>query len=297
MKNLLCIIAIVMTLVLAAVPARAATKVFLLAGQSNMVGLGKVSELTAPYNQSQPGVNFWNSVTNQWVALQGGLPVDEGSTDHSLYFGPEVSFGYAMHNAFPADSIYLIKYAASGSGLADNTAVPAGTWKPSQTTSNPVRLYSSFKSVVTTAMATITSEPPTIAGMLWMQGESDSFFHPDAVAYRNNLAELVSAVRNDFNSPNMKWVSGEIMGGFGTAQDTALVNNGLLTVGDLVGNATAFYTDDLRKWPEGYHYNAQGQIDLGIRFANAFHAPEPTTSIVLITGILSLLVYVWRKRR
>ena len=72
MKSISCSLVLVISFVWAAVPATAATKVFLLAGQSNMDGRGSVSELIPPYNAVQPAVKFWNS-TSGWTSLQPGF--------------------------------------------------------------------------------------------------------------------------------------------------------------------------------------------------------------------------------
>ncbi len=114
---------------MAAVPAAAATKVFLLAGQSNMGGCGVSAELVGPlamYSGSQPAVNFWNSGGNQWAPLSSTFG---GNT----YFGPEVSFGYQMHAAFPNDDIYLVKWSYGGTSLFSDWQTvrdPAGVVLP-----------------------------------------------------------------------------------------------------------------------------------------------------------------------
>ncbi len=74
------------------VAAQGTTRVFLLGGQSNMVGQGATAELTPPLSQPQTDVNFWSG---GWVPLQ---PIYGRS---STQFGPEVSFGRAIKDAFP----------------------------------------------------------------------------------------------------------------------------------------------------------------------------------------------------
>ncbi len=46
-------------LAFATAPARAAVKVCLLAGQSNMLGVGTAAEMPAPYNAPQTNVKYW----------------------------------------------------------------------------------------------------------------------------------------------------------------------------------------------------------------------------------------------
>jgi hypothetical protein len=66
-------------------------------------------------------------------------------------------------------------------------------------------------------------------------------------------------------------------------------------IGTQVSNASCINTDDL---PWG-HYGTQGQIDLGIRFANESPgppAPEPSTLATLAMGLVCLLGYIRRQR-
>lgn len=96
-----CMAASVIAFLLTDTLATAATKVYLLAGQSNMMGEGSfTNELPAPYNAPQPDVKFWNN--NQWIALRGGFGISPSQ------FGPEVGFGYEIHNLCPKDDIYLV---------------------------------------------------------------------------------------------------------------------------------------------------------------------------------------------
>ncbi len=75
-------------------------KVFLLGGQSNMVGSGKPQELSGVHAEPQSDVKFWSG--SAWVDLAPGA----GN------FGPEIGFGRAMKDALPKEEIYLVKYAA-----------------------------------------------------------------------------------------------------------------------------------------------------------------------------------------
>jgi hypothetical protein len=274
MKTTISIHVAVMLVVLAAQPAPAVTKVFLLAGQSNMAGTGANAELNGPlekYSALHPSVKFWKSSDKNWISLQPGLGAS------SSQFGPELSFGYAIHEAFPNDNIYLVKYAASGSMLADNPDNPAsssGTWKPGATATNPIRCYLDFKLTADAALAKLAAagEKPVIAGMLWMQGESDTYLHADSAAYQTNLANLIAAVRKDFRTPRMELILGRITPFYGAHTENELVRAAQTKTATVVANTVWFNTDDLKRTSgeNGGHYNTQGQIDLGLRFANEF---------------------------
>lgn len=272
MKRTIHLFALIFGLVLAGMPATAANKVFLLGGQSNMVGVGVTSELVGPlakYSGPQTGVYFWIGGTTGWAPLQAGQ-----STPGR--FGPEMAFGYAMHNAFPRDTIYLVKYAVSGSMLADNPANPAhesGTWAPNASRI-PTQLYPAFKATVDAALANLTGKNPVIAGMLWMQGESDAYLTADAAAYKDNLTRLIKTVRTAFNAPNMMFVIAQITTAYGSPSDNALVQAAQAAIPGKIAHAAWFPTHDLQRLPNDGHYATQGQIDLGLRFAKPFKKPS-----------------------
>jgi hypothetical protein len=96
---------------------------------------------------------------------------------------------------------------------------------------------------------------------------------PDhAKAYRQNLKDFIAKVRSDFNAPEMKFVAGRITTMsklWATAENIELVRKAQEEVSKIDGNASWIDTDDL-KWAYYGHYGTQGQIDLGIRFANEF---------------------------
>jgi hypothetical protein len=284
MKHAICTIAITISLALASRPATAATKVFLLAGQSNMGGNGVVAELPPLYSSPQPAVKFWNNNSTDWVALQGGF----GNSPAS--FGPEVTFGYTLHNLFPNDDIYLVKYGITSTSLAIN-------WNPDGTGT----AYETFKTTAKAAIQNLVddSKSPIIAGMIWMQGEEDTYGEATATAYHANLKNFITAVRGDFATPEMEFVIGRILSSTGPAAYNALVQNAQMTVCDdpEVGHASWINTDDLQIGNIG-HYGTQGQIDLGVRFANQFvQTPEPSSYVLVGTAVLALAGYCVRRRK
>ncbi len=168
MKAVICIVVISINFALSTLHALAATKVFLLAGQSNMGGAAgpayNDAPLPSPYNATQTAVKILgrsdNQVWNTWQDLKIGF----GQVPNS--FGPEVTFGYKMDNTiFPNDDIYLVKYGVGGTKLSGaynewNTTINGGAGGA---------LYQGFKSTVDAAMANLTAagKSPTIAGLVW----------------------------------------------------------------------------------------------------------------------------------
>jgi hypothetical protein len=332
-------LAIVVFFAAAVAPAYAATKVFLLAGQSNMAGVGGYSgymtpgaedpwtlypygqgpdaACPSPYNTPNSSVKFWNyapnatstnfdtnvnsvevlpGVGNGWVSLQQGYgalkSVPGNLTNYGPQFGPELSFGRRLKELYPNDEIYLVKYALSSTALGDRWSSSGGD------------CYNTLKTRINAAMANLTAagKNPAIAGMIWMQGEDDSTIPAYASAYATNLKNLVTSVRTTYNVPSMKFVAGRItyMGqlwGSPQPQLCDLVRNAQWNNPFNISNYSCVNTDDLQ-WAYYGHYGTQGQIDLGIRFANQFApVPEPSTLILIAVGAVGMLGYIVRKKQ
>lgn len=269
-------------------PATAATRVFLLAGQSNMGGVGHGRELAGTsldkYYAPQPDVKMWSAASNNWSALSSQF---EGSD----CFGPEVSFGYQMHAAFPKDDIYLVKWSYGGTSLYSD-------WKPEN---NAGWCYREFKSTALAAIRNLTdaNRAPIIAGMLWMQGEHDTTDATFAAAYQTNLVNFITAVRNDFHTPDMPFVLGRIIQGYGTTENNSTVRTAQTTAPTLIANTAWVNTDDLQISPEiPLHFGTQGQIDLGIRFAAKLTpTPEPSMGMLLLAGAVAGAFRMWRRHK
>ncbi|MCX7426140.1 MAG: dockerin type I domain-containing protein [Planctomycetia bacterium] len=229
-------------------------KLFVLAGQSNMVGqYAYAAELPAELQGEQADVVVYNRGT--WSTLHPGIGAASAAE-----FGPEVTFGRAMADAMSGHSVVLIKYAVGATTLAED-------WNPN----TPGPLYTGLVDAVNEAVAELSSEHDVeIAGMAWMQGESDAFDLGKSEAYEANLRDFIQSLRDDWAEPDLPFVIGEI------ASDPVwthydVVQQAEAAVAASTSNVTAFSTDDLPT--TNHHYNTQGQILLGRRFADAMMTP------------------------
>jgi hypothetical protein len=223
-------------------------KVYLLAGQSNMVGFGENNALPTELKQPQTDVQIFHG--GGWGYLRPGLGKDGNS------FGPEITFGRDMADALPHDRIALIKVAWGGTNLMQQ-------WRPPLAGGQVGPLYTDFMNIVTGALASLGSDYE-IAGMAWMQGESDSNPLEWAEAYEQNLTFFIQSIRLDLNVPNMPFVIGQI-----TDSSTwiygAIVMQAQYNVSETVPNTAMVYTSDLPH--DGVHYYTAGVMTLGSRFA------------------------------
>jgi hypothetical protein len=233
--------------------------VFIMAGQSNMVGLGKNAELTAAQAAPVPNVTIYynasihpNTNTLKWMPLGPGFGA---SNDH---FGPELGFGQKLHALYPNRQIAIIKVAEGGTGLSDRWAAGVGD------------LYQLLINEVTAQLAVLAQTGrPQLAGFLWMQGENDASQQSTADAYQGHLAEFIWAVRQNLGVAILPFTAGLISPAGGwpfvdiVRTATALVAQGIGQVDVVETNDLPTHADDR------YHYTTASNLMLGQRFADA----------------------------
>jgi hypothetical protein len=219
-------------------------KVFVCAGQSNMVGRrSKVAELPDELKGEQEDALFFNGRT--WVSLKPGVTESRG-------FGPEISFAKRMSERL-GEPVGVIKHSRGGSNLAVD-------WAPGRERG----LYAGLLRKVRNARRTRKIE---IVGMIWMQGGRDAKFEEMAKAYAGNLPKFIAAVRTDYESPDMIFISGR-----------SSLPKRQFPWADLVRKAQQeckavryawIDCDTVEKGPDNLHYNTAGYLDVGYRFAEA----------------------------
>jgi hypothetical protein len=255
-------------------------KVFILAGQSNAMGqYASKSSLPTALQGAQEDVILRADGT--WTTLQPGR-----NTATTNDFGPEITFGRAMADAWKGENIAIIKVGYGATTLA-------GDWNPD----NPGPRYTDLLNAVNTAMAELSvGYDAEIAGMLWMQGESDAFTLANAQAYEANLRNFIQSVRDDLGTENLPFVIGQISDAAAwTYGDT--VQLAQWNVGQTMPFTTTILTNDLSLISN--HYDAAGQMELGYRFAAGMLTliPEPSTACLFGLGGLVLACRARRGRR
>jgi Carbohydrate esterase, sialic acid-specific acetylesterase len=250
-------------------------EVFILAGQSNMDGRAKVGELTgllATWAGPQKDVEICYSDSSRrgkalssegWVALQPGFSVAPGSKLEALpgkTFGPEMSFGRTVADAWKEKHIALLKFAEGGTSLHKDWGV-----------GEKGKLYDQMMTFVGASLERMTKAGDTfeVRGFAWHQGESDSELTEGE--YAGLLTELITHVRGDVakyrgeRTEVLPVVVGEVFDNHKRGTILAAQADVCVKVpGCGLASAKGLSTFD-----GGTHFDAPSQIELGKRIGAA----------------------------
>ena len=270
-------------------------KVYFLGGQSNMDGYGYVTELPESLRQPVHGVMIFHGnpapdggeVDGRgiWAELQPGHGVgfsSDGTTNaYSERFGVELTFARRLEELDPGAHIALIKYSRGGTSIDAAAAGGAGSWDETYHDHTGINQYDHFLATLRNAAAVDdidgdgTPDLLVPAGIVWMQGESDGA-HTEAIArrYEANLANLMKLIRAALRVDDLPVVIGRISDS-GQDDDGKVWNYGdIIRAAEAAfvekdGHAALVATTDAYQYSDPWHYDSQGYIDLGRRFAEA----------------------------
>lgn len=276
------ILAIVVLLGVAdAAMAAAVTKLYIVAGQSNAMGQASLnSELSTSLQTPLASVpTYYNGA---WQSLQPGMGVTTAN------FGPELAFGHDLAAAFPGQRIGLVKYAVGATSIAED-------WKAGATAAASGPQYIGLLQTIGNAIASLGSgASPEIAGVAWMQGESDAI-EGFGGQYETNLTKFITQLRVDLAAPRLKFSIAQILPCW---SNSAVVRQAQANVAMHMSNVEVFDTNDLTTGVFG-HYDTAGELALGSRFATTM-TPEPSSFALLLLGAGTLgagTLGVWAEKR
>ncbi len=184
--------------------------VFLLAGQSNMEGVGRV-ELLSEAALAVPHVHLFHSSAlgtpkdaHKWLPLRpaGWKGAASGG------FGVEMSLGAALSRARPGRQTYFIKHAVGGTALFDD-------WSP-----NGGAEFRTFERLVENALSDLESQGlrPVVRGVFWQQGEADAKTAQMSQVYGRRLENFIVRVRArlaahapDCSAADVRFVVGQVI--------------------------------------------------------------------------------------
>jgi hypothetical protein len=223
-------------------------KVFILSGQSNMVGGGSAREVPAEMAAEDPNVLLWSR--GEWTPLKPAGRV-----------GPEISFGKEMAKAWPGRKIGIVKFAVGGTSVTQ--------WDPDKKGSGKrAALYARLMGYVKAAKEK-TPGGVEFVGLIWMQGERDSRDEKLAKAYTANLKKFVDRVRADTGAADLPFVLGRIRTP-DSYKFRDVVRKAQTEVAGNIPNSAWADADGLEMKGDNLHYNTAGQIGLGQRFAKVY---------------------------
>ena len=246
-------------------------KVFLFAGQSNMVGADAHPERIDDFplfkgaGAPQPEVRYWTLQDGEsgWEALR---PLNS--------FGPELTFARLVkkHDDSP---LAIIKSAIGGTTAAYD-------WNPDAPESGQ-KLYPRTLQLIREALAALDKQGIRyqFEAVVWHQGENDMLDRKVNIAYAANLRAIIQRLRSDLQLPKLKWFLGDVSekGIWGMdnranlavlrqQQDQLLASDPLLRW--VPTSHLAF--DVMGSGQPHYHFGTQGQLQLGEAFGATYLA-------------------------
>ena len=202
--------------------------VFILSGQSNMVGAGEVSyqlsrnvgkgslecltknPVTAPhYRHLRNDDGSWKQRDDVQICFldrRGSLQPGYGSTQNKI--GPELGFGCCIGDAFD-EPVLLIKIAWGGKRLAEDFRPPSLEGK---TGLYYTKLLEHIKNVLRQAdqlFPQLTGRTFLLEGFGWHQGWNDRINQSFNDAYEHNMIQFIKDVRRDLKEPVLPFVIAE----------------------------------------------------------------------------------------
>ena len=173
----------------AELPPKEKFHLFLLAGQSNMAGRGKI----APEDKVPHPRVLMLDRSGKWVPAVDPVHFDKPFAG----VGPGRRFAILLAESDPSITVGLIPAACGGSPLS--TWTPGGFWK--QTESHP---YDDALARTRKAM-----ESGTLKAILWHQGEADCG-NTLSRTYQQRLTELFRRFRSEFGNPQLPILVGQL---------------------------------------------------------------------------------------
>ena len=223
---------------------------FLMIGQSNMAGRGKLDVVPFIENKSCYMIRMgrWQQMTE---------PINP---DRSCYQGTFRS-GISLAASFADDlankygwQVGLIPCADGGTKISQ--------WMPGEI------LYD--HAVMMTKLAMRTSK---LSGIIWHQGESDCLEESDFEAHKACFLEMARSLRRDLGAEDLPFIIGELSdqttwGNIGTKAD--YMNARYREAAEELGNAAVVSADGLVLGKDGLHFDSPSLREFGSRYAKAY---------------------------
>lgn len=223
-------------------PAKEHFYIYILMGQSNMVGR---DTRTLAQQVDNPHILALNG-QEKWVIAHE--PMHSGGSG----IGPGIPFATEMLKADPNITIGLVPCAVGGTGLK--------RW---------VKGADLYEKAV--ARAKVAGEVGILKGVLWHQGESDTVHRKDAETYEKRLARMFVDLRKDLDQPHLPIVVGQL-GEFLSEKKypyVDIVRAAIRHMPEVVDNVGYADSAGLGDRGDKLHFSAEAQQVFGARYAKA----------------------------
>jgi alpha-galactosidase len=268
-------------------------KVFIVAGQSNMVGQGTVTPTQAHidknggmgtleylvndpsqapvYDHLVTGSGDWAEREDVWIVdLNKSGPLSVGYGKDENHIGPEMQFGHVIGNYYD-NQVLIIKTSWGGKSLYADFRPPSsgGTVGPYYTMMID-RVYEVLNNIGQ-YMPGYDGQGYEIAGFGWHQGWNDRIDDAANAEYQSNCVNLINDLRDEFQVPDMPFVLATTgMSGWDETHPRALSlmeaqlavpDDNRLNKGNVMAVETRdFWRDaDVSPADQGYHWNRNAE--------------------------------------
>ncbi|MDG2030836.1 MAG: sialate O-acetylesterase [Phycisphaerales bacterium] len=211
-----------------AVNAEEPVRVFILAGQSNMVGAGQVA--ANPKRNEGGGSLEWcvrnpdtrdrfkhlvddkqawverDDVKIWYLGRTGGLSPGFGANESKI--GPELGFGCVVGEAFD-EPVLLIKIAWGGKSLGADFRPPSSGGETGPYYDTLVETAKKVMKDAATHFPELSGRKLVLSGLGWHQGWNDRVNQAFNDAYAENLANFIRDIRKALDAPGLPFVIAE----------------------------------------------------------------------------------------
>jgi hypothetical protein len=249
------------------------TRVFIFAGQSNMVGADAKAEQIQEFPGFRDAVSAREDILFTY-RIGNGDEVSEGwgPLQALRAFGPEVTFAHEVTKQvdFP---IAIIKSAVGGTTIAYD-------WNP-DAPDRGQQLYPKTLQRIRDSLKELSDRgiEYQLEGVMWHQGENDMLDRSLYPQYAMGLKKFIAQLRTDLNAPELQWYLGEVsekgIWGMDHRANLAAFRAQQQQVLDADPRTHFVPTSHLAFEVMGsgqphYHFGTQGQLHMGQAFANSY---------------------------
>lgn len=222
--------------------------VFLLIGQSNMAGRGRLAEVPDIFH---PDVLMFRE--GRWIPAKEPLHTDKPAI---AGVGLGMSFAVELLARRAMKPIGLVACAVGGSQLCQ--------WMPG------ADLYANAIAVAKHALA-----DGVLKGILWHQGEGDSGNADDANSYGHRLQQMISRLRVELMAEHVPVITGELgpfLANCPPCSFFGIVNRQLWGGVEQVPAYACVSAEGLTDNGDALHFNSTSLREFGRRYADAYLA-------------------------